>query len=270
MGIRFIYIDIKFIIIYSYTPFWHNGDNRRGVFMATTATIRKAQERGAVNFDWLKSFHSFSFGHYYDQNWMGFQNLRVINDDTILGENGFDFHPHKNMEIITFMLQGELTHQDSMGNKEVIRPGDIQVMTAGTGVVHSEWNHGKETTKLLQIWVLPNHMELKPRYEQINFQELFDQKTLVPLAGVNKDFPIKLNANLNLSHVRLKAGEKLILNNDNAKGVYFHVYQGEIEINGTKLYAGDALMFNTNEEVEFNLLGNLDKSSLLFFQTDAQ
>lgn len=238
--------------------------------MTAQGIIRKAQERGAVNFDWLKSYHSFSFGHYYDPNWMGFQNLRVINDDTILGENGFDFHPHKNMEIITFMLQGELTHQDSMGNKEVIKPGDIQVMTAGTGVVHSEWNRSPETTKLLQIWVLPNGMELKPRYEQINFQEQFDQKALVPLAGIGNDFPIKLNADLNLSHVRLNTGEILKVTNGKAKGVYFHVYQGEIEIDGKKFVTGDAFMLNTRGEQEFQLKGNLEKSSLLFFMTSAQ
>ena len=232
--------------------------------------IRKSNERGAVNFDWLKSYHSFSFGHFYDPNWMGFQNLRVINDDSVLGENGFDFHPHKNMEILTFMLQGELTHQDSMGNKEVIRPGDIQVMTAGTGVVHSEWNHSKETTKLLQIWVLPNALNLKPRYEQINFSDKFDQARLVPLAGINDQYPIKLNANLDLSHLRLNTDEKIVLSSEQAKGVYLHVYQGEFEINGKILQAGDAYMLNTETPTELSLVGLKNKSSLLFFQTEAQ
>lgn len=237
---------------------------------AVREVVRKSEERGAVNFDWLKSYHSFSFGHYYDPKWMGFQNLRVINDDIILGENGFDFHPHKNMEIITFMLQGELTHQDSMGNKEVITSGDIQVMTAGTGVVHSEWNHSKETTKLLQIWVLPNAQNLAPRYQQINFKKLFDEQKRVSLAGVKDHYPIKLNADLNLDHIRLKSNESIELTDINSGGVYLHVYQGEFEVNGKKLLAGDALMFEQNTPTALKLSGIQKENSLLFFQTDAK
>lgn len=228
-------------------------------------TIRKSQERGKVDFGWLKSFHSFSFGHYYDPNWMGFQNLRVINDDYVAGENGFDFHPHKNMEIITFMLQGELTHQDSMGNKEVIRRGDIQVMTAGTGVMHSEWNYGKEGTKLLQIWVLPNAMELKPRYEQINFQDKFQTEKITMVAGLKEDMPIKLNADVNLYHINL-AREEVMNFESKEKGIYIHVYNGSLIINDKEIQAGDAYMVGNKELKNLTIKSTSEKSQALIFE----
>lgn len=230
--------------------------------------IRKSQERGKVDFGWLKSFHSFSFGHYYDPKWMGFQNLRVINDDLVAGENGFDFHPHKNMEIITFMLQGELTHQDSMGNKEVIRRGDIQVMTAGTGVMHSEWNYGKEATKLLQIWILPNAMELKPRYEQINFQDKFQTEQFTLVAGTKENMPIKLNADANLYHMNLKNDESLNFKSEE-KGIYLHVYQGSLKVNDTEIKAGDALMIDQLGLKNLTFQSTTEKTQALLFELNS-
>ncbi len=220
--------------------------------------VRKSHERGFVNMGWLKSYHSFSFGEYHDPKWMGFKKLRVINDDFIAAYNGFGMHPHRDMEIITFMREGELTHQDSMGNKEVIRTGDIQVMTAGTGVLHSEENQSSTNTQLLQIWVLPDRLGHKPRYEQKNFLDELKCTGLKPLAGTKDEMPIKLNANVNLYHGRLQNQdlENLPIN------FYLHVYEGELELSsGEKLVAGDALMTDAGSEIK---LHSLSAAFLLF------
>lgn len=133
-------------------------------------TLRPATQRGHVEFNWLDTWHSFSFGHYHDPEHMGFRALRVINDDTIAGGGGFDEHPHRDMEIITVMLSGELAHRDSMGNVETIKAGEVQRMSAGTGVFHAEFNASKtEAAHLLQIWLLPAQKGIKPGYEQKSF-----------------------------------------------------------------------------------------------------
>lgn len=129
--------------------------------------IRKAEERGHNVISWLDSWHSFSFGHYYDPKWQGFNGLLVVNEDFIAPSMGFGMHPHRDMEILTFVISGELRHEDSMGNLGIIRPGEIQVMSAGTGIYHSEYNNRQtDRTHLLQIWVLPDRKNHKPRYDQ--------------------------------------------------------------------------------------------------------
>ncbi len=147
-----------------------------------TWQIRKSGERGHFDHGWLKTWHSFSFSQYWDRKWMGYQSLRVINQDIVAPGEGFDPHPHDNMEIVTVILEGELKHQDSMGNGSVIRPGDIQRMTAGTGVVHSEFNASPtEPVHLLQIWLLPEREGLPPSYEQKHFALEDRRNRLLPV-----------------------------------------------------------------------------------------
>lgn len=147
-------------------------------------TLRRAEERGHANHGWLDSYHTFSFANYYDPDHMGFRDLRVINEDRVAGNQGFGQHAHRDMEIITYVLDGALEHQDSLGNRAVMRPGEIQRMTAGTGVTHSEYNHSnRDLVHFLQIWILPNQKNLTPSYEQKAYSEAEKRGTLRLIAS---------------------------------------------------------------------------------------
>ena len=229
--------------------------NIEGAFME----IRRREDRGQVNIGWLKSAHTFSFGHYYDPHFMGYGALRVINDDYIEGGMGFETHPHKDMEIITFIKEGALEHKDSMGNHSVIRPGEIQIMSAGTGVYHSEINHYKDrATTLYQIWIQTNAFGIEPSYQQKSYLDFKEENGLTLLASPNAELnSVKIHQNAKLFLASFKGDEKSEFKTE-ARPVWIQIISGEIEIENEILRAGDGVAFNQNliqwkalEESEF-------------------
>jgi redox-sensitive bicupin YhaK (pirin superfamily) len=219
--------------------------------------IRKSKERGHNTISWLDSWHSFSFGQYYDPKWHGFNQLLVINEDYIAPSMGFGTHPHRDMEILTFVISGEIKHQDSMGNLGFIKPGEIQVMSAGTGITHSEINHkNSEKTHLLQIWVLPNAGGLKPRYDQKN---VFDPnefnffKSIASPKNPNNQSDLSgsvfLNANAQFWLGRYDKSEQLKFKPTLFNNYWIQLIKGELTINQLHFSAGDALAISEGEEV---------------------
>ena len=207
-------------------------------------TLRKSQDRGYADHGWLKSLHSFSFAGYYDPQFMGWGNLRVINEDRVAAGMGFGKHGHRNMEIISYVLSGELAHEDSMGNVKGIPPGDVQRMSAGTGVTHSEFNHAKDqTTHFLQIWIEPNVTEIAPSYEQKTIPSVDKLGKLCLIASPNgADHSVKIHADAKV-YVGLFNGpqsQKLELNPE--RKAYVHLIKGALQINGVSLSTGDALL----------------------------
>jgi quercetin 2,3-dioxygenase len=200
--------------------------------------VRKAHERGQANFGWLKSNHSFSFGHYYDAKHMGLSVLRVINDDEVAAGAGFDTHGHRDMEIISYVLEGSIKHKDSMGNEFEVPAGEVQRMSAGTGVTHSEYN-GSNTERLrfLQIWIQPNKLGIKPSYEQARIEQTGKLTPLVTPDG--REGSLKLHQDASMHRMALAAGEDLILSNK-GRAAYLHVIEGSLLAEDLKLNAGDA------------------------------
>ena len=205
-------------------------------------TLRKSQDRGYADHGWLKSYHSFSFAGYYDPDHMGFANLRVINEDWIAANKGFGTHGHRNMEIVTYVISGELAHKDSMGNIESIPPGDVQRMSAGTGVQHSEFNHAPNaTTHLLQIWIEPNVQEITPSYEQKTFTAASKQGKLRLVASpTGADGSVTIHADAAIYAGLLGAGDTASLALAPNHKSYVHLVRGQLSVNGQRLDAGDA------------------------------
>jgi redox-sensitive bicupin YhaK (pirin superfamily) len=211
--------------------------------------LHKADTRGHANHGWLDAHHTFSFANYYDPERIHFGALRVLNDDIVDGGMGFGMHPHENMEIISIPLEGDLEHKDSMGNSAVIRHGDIQVMSAGTGVYHSEFNKNKDKkVKLLQIWVFPNKRNVTPRYDQITLNPLDRKNKFQQLVSPNPDDAgmwIHQNAWFNLGTFDSEMEEQYKLH-DAKNGVYAFIIKGSATINGQSLSARDGLgIWNT-------------------------
>ena len=205
-------------------------------------TLRKSQDRGYADHGWLKSFHSFSFADYHDPAHMGFGNLRVINEDRITAGTGFGTHGHRDMEIVSYVLDGELAHKDSLGTGAAIRPGEVQRMTAGTGVRHSEFNHAEgRTTHFLQIWLLPSERNLAPGYEQKAFsaEDKRGKLRLVASPG-GEEGSVTLHADAQIRAGLFDAGESAELVLDPKRLAYVHVARGEVSVNGQALKAGDA------------------------------
>ncbi len=207
-------------------------------------TVRKSHERGHFDHGWLNTYHTFSFDQYYDPRYMGFRSLRVINEDFVAPGRGFPTHGHRDMEIITYILEGGLKHEDSMGNGSVIRPGDVQRMTAGTGVRHSEKNASDvERVHLLQIWILPNAEDLQPAYEQKAFSqdERRGQFRLIA-SNEGRDGSVRLNQDVNLFGSILEAGQEVEHTMDPARYGWIQVARGSISVNGENTGQGDGVV----------------------------
>ena len=213
---------------------------------------RPSNERGYADHGWLRSFHSFSFADYFDRNHMHFGPLRVINEDWVASGTGFGSHPHKDMEIVTYILEGELTHEDSMGHREVIRLNEVQRMSAGTGVFHSEFNrHPSETCHLLQIWMMPNATHLVPEYEQTAFDPAEKRGKLRLVASPNgAEGSVTIHTDVLLFAGLFNAHEHTTHTLAKNRMAYVHVARGNITINGKSLETGDALMLRDEAAVE--------------------
>ena len=214
-------------------------------------TVRPSSERGYADHGWLKSFHSFSFAGYYDPQHMGWGNLRVINDDYIAPGTGFGTHGHRDMEIVTYVLTGNLAHKDSMGNVTGIPPGDVQRMSAGRGVQHSEFNHApNDTTHFLQIWIEPNVTGIAPSYEQKTFAEAEKRGVLRLVAspdGAQGSVTIHADARLYAGLFDGDQSARMSLNSQ--RKAYVHLVRGELEVNGQALTAGDAALLEAESQV---------------------
>jgi quercetin 2,3-dioxygenase len=204
--------------------------------------LRRSEDRGYADHGWLKSYHSFSFGDYVDSEHMGWGNLRVINEDRIAPGTGFGSHGHRDMEIISYVISGSLAHQDNIGNGTVIPPGDVQRMSAGRGVVHSEFNHdAKAETHFLQIWIEPNQSGVNPGYEQKTFADSEKNGVLRLVASPNGvQGSVKIHADAYLYAGLFSGGQVASLKINPQRKAYVHVIRGAIKVNGEQLYAGDA------------------------------
>jgi quercetin 2,3-dioxygenase len=227
-------------------------------------TIRRSQDRGYADHGWLKSFHSFSFAGYYDPAHMGWGNLRVINEDRIAPGTGFGTHGHQDMEIISYVLSGNLAHQDSMGNVKGIPPGDVQRMSAGTGVKHSEFNHAEgQETHFLQIWIEPNKRGVTPGYEQKTIASASKRGALALIASHNPTGDaVKIYANAQLYAGLFDGNETANLTIGADHKAYVHLIRGQLQVNGQQLQAGDALLLDKEHRIDVS--GGLDAEVLVF------
>ncbi|UKN02299.1 pirin family protein [Paracrocinitomix mangrovi] len=214
----------------------------------------KSIERGSADYGWLKANYMFSFANYYNPNQMGFGSLRVLNDDVIQGKTGFSEHPHQNMEIITVPIAGALRHRDSMGNEGVIKSGEVQVMSAGTGVYHSEFNDIADVTNISQIWVIPNKNNVEPRYDQISFS--FDANSWQQIVSPNPDDEGSwIHANAWFHHGVFDKGELTAYQfNDKENGVFIFLIEGEIEVNGEKIEKRDGFGVHDTEGFDIKIM----------------
>ncbi len=214
-------------------------------------TLRASSERGFADHGWLKSFHSFSFAGYYDPDHMGFGNLRVINEDRIAAGRGFGTHSHKDMEIISYVLSGELAHKDSMGNVKGIPPGDVQRMSAGTGVQHSEFNHAEgQITHFLQIWIEPSVTGIAPGYEQKTFSDADKRGVLRLVASPDGgQGSVLIHADAKMYAGLFDGGEAATLVLDPKRKIYVHVVRGQLDVNGQVLHQGDAAKLESESQL---------------------
>jgi redox-sensitive bicupin YhaK (pirin superfamily) len=226
--------------------------------------LRRANERGHANHGWLDTYHTFSFAHYHDPQHMGFASLRVINEDKVKPGQGFGTHGHRDMEIITYILEGALEHKDSMGNGSVIRPGDVQRMSAGRGVMHSEFNPSRsDSVHLLQIWIEPNVAGIEPSYEQTHFDEASRRGRLCLIASSDgRDGSTTIHQDAAVYAALINGAERLSQRLAPGRQAYVHVARGEVTANGNRLGAGDGL--KATEETSIVLENGKQAEILLF------
>jgi quercetin 2,3-dioxygenase len=226
--------------------------------------LRKSQDRGHADHGWLKSFHSFSFADYHDPRHMGYANLRVINEDRIAPGSGFPTHGHRDMEIVSYVLEGELAHRDSLGSIGVIRPGDVQRMSAGRGVLHSEFNHAKDaTTHFLQIWIQPSERGITPGYEQKAFSDADKRGKLRLVASPDgRDGSVTIHADASIYAGLVDGDERIAFGLDPRRPAYLHVARGSLVVNGEPLEAGDAVKLQGEREIVLH--GGRSAEVLLF------
>ena len=226
--------------------------------------IRRSNERGHANHGWLDTHFSFSFADYYDPNFMGFRDLRVINEDFIEPAQGFPKHGHRDMEIITYMISGELSHRDSMGNGETIRPNEVQRMTAGTGVLHSEYSSPTDRTHLLQIWILPERRNLQPGYEQKEFSPEEKQGKLKLIASRGgDDGSVHINQDVKVYASILNNGEEVSQDLSGGRHAWIQLINGSLNVNGEKLEAGDGAA--VSDESRLKISAQTDSTEFLLF-----
>jgi redox-sensitive bicupin YhaK (pirin superfamily) len=226
--------------------------------------IRRSNERGHANHGWLDTYHSFSFADYYDPANMGFRDLRVINEDFIEAAQGFPTHGHRDMEIITYVIDGEVSHRDSMGNGETVKRHEVQRMTAGTGVLHSEYSSPTERTHILQIWILPEKQNLQPSYEQTYFapEEKQGRLKLVASRG-GDDGSVHINQDVKLYSSLLNNGEEVSIELAAGRHAWVQLISGSIDVNGERLEPGDGAAIS--EESSLKLKALSDNSEFLLF-----
>ena len=218
----------------------------------STLKFRRAEERGVADHGWLRSRHTFSFADYHDPSWMGFRNLRVINDDNVAAGGGFPTHAHRDMEIVSYVLEGALEHKDSIGTGSVIRPGDVQRMSAGSGVRHSEYNASKtDAVHFLQIWIEPSKRGIAPGYEQKTIPAADKTGRLSLVASPTGDGAgVTLHADAAIYAGSFGAGQRATFQAKAGRHTWIHVAKGAAEVGGTKLVAGDAAFTSSPEAIE--------------------
>ena len=233
-------------------------------------SIRAREERGHTQIDWLDSYHTFSFGDYYDPQHLGFGDLRVINDDVVQPGKGFEPHPHRDMEILTYVLEGYLAHKDSLGNGAIIRPGELQRMSAGTGILHSEFNPSDtEPVHLLQIWIRPDQSGLTPEYEQKSFaSEELDNRWRLVVSPDGRDGSVRIHQDACLHLARLSQDQALDYDIVSQRRAWLHIAKGTLQLNDQLLEAGDGV--GITEPGPIVLQGLSRQSEVLLFDLHQQ
>jgi quercetin 2,3-dioxygenase len=229
-------------------------------------TIRPSAARGHANHGWLDTYFSFSFANYYDPKHMGFRDLRVINEDRVSAHQGFGAHPHRDMEIITYIVEGELSHRDSTGREATIKRNDVQRMSAGTGVVHSEYNNSDAPVHLLQIWILPEADGLKPSYEDRTFsrEEKVDRLRLIA-SHDGREGSTRINQDASVYASLLSGGKSVELALKEGRHAWVQLVSGELEVNGTKLQKGDGAAISAEEKLTLASVGGNGAAEFLVF-----